>query len=201
MITRVEAKKTTDVDSWFWFFIRVLIEKGLYYHYTYETEKAKPIFMKAIQCMYRQSRSFIVSQLECELTGVQGRRTKYQTFDTSQLFVFAQSHLKEDVATTEYDKANMNIIKLDEIDKDNILLENIMIKADTDEKLKQQTPLSVIDQVWIWRICVIQILMQCICLDIKNNNPKFGLITEEIATYINRIMVGLRNGFECRHIL
>lgn len=34
-----------------------------------------------------------------------------------------------------------------------------------------------------------QILIQCICLDIKNNNPKHGLITEEIGTYVNRIMV------------
>ena len=41
----------------------------------------------------------------------------------------------------------MSVIKLDEIDKENILLENIMMKADTDEKLKQQSPLSVIDQV------------------------------------------------------
>ena len=28
-------------------------------------------------------------QLRCELTGVKGRRTKYQTFDTSQLIVSA----------------------------------------------------------------------------------------------------------------
>ena len=41
----------------------------------------------------------------------------------------------------------LNVVQLDEVDQDNILLENILIKPDTEEKLKQQTPLSVMDQV------------------------------------------------------
>lgn len=36
-----------------------------------------------------EERSHVGSQLRCELTGVKGRRTKYQTFDTSQLIVSA----------------------------------------------------------------------------------------------------------------
>lgn len=84
----------------------------------------------------------------------------------------------------------MNVVQLDEVDQDNILLENILIKPDTEEKLKQQTPLSVMDQVEkLEGRLMEQILIQCICLDIKNNNPKHGLITEEIGTYVNRIMV------------
>ena len=55
--------------------------------------------------------------------------------------------MKEEVQTTEYDKVNMNVIKLDEIDEDNILLENILMKPDTDEKFEQQVPLSIMDQV------------------------------------------------------
>ena len=43
------------------------------------------------------------TQLECEMTGVKGRKTKYQTFDTSQLFVYAKSHLDEGVPTTATD--------------------------------------------------------------------------------------------------
>ena len=34
--------------------------------------------------------SWVGSQLDCEVTGVKGRRTKYQTFDTSQLVVYAE---------------------------------------------------------------------------------------------------------------
>ena len=37
------------------------------------------------------------------MTGVKGRKTKYQTFDTSQLYVYAKSHLDEGVPTTATD--------------------------------------------------------------------------------------------------
>ena len=39
------------------------------------------------------------SQLRCELTGVKGRRTKYQTFDTSQLIVSADRWERRRVVT------------------------------------------------------------------------------------------------------
>lgn len=65
--------------------------------------------------------------------------------------------MNEDIQTSEYDKVRdeddddeqmkLNVVQLDEVDQDNILLENILIKPDTEEKLKQQTPLSVMDQV------------------------------------------------------
>ena len=66
--------------------------------------------------------------------------------------------MNENIQTSEYDKVSesddddddqmkLNVIQLDEVDQDNILLENILIKPDTEEKLKQQTPLSVMDQV------------------------------------------------------
>ena len=52
------------------------------------------------------------------------------------------------------EQTNMNVIQLDEVDQDNILLENILIKPDTEEKLKQQTPLSVMDQVMSMKVIV-----------------------------------------------
>ena len=65
--------------------------------------------------------------------------------------------MNEGIQTSEYDKVRdeddddeqmkLNVVQLDEVDQDNILLENILIKPDTEEKLKQQTPLSVMDQV------------------------------------------------------
>ena len=32
-------------------------------------------------------------------------------------------------------------------------------------------------------------MIQCLCIDIKNNNPQYGLITEQMASYITRILV------------
>ena len=65
--------------------------------------------------------------------------------------------MNEGIQTSEYDKVRdeddddeqmkLNVVQLDEVDQDNIILENILIKPDTEEKLKQQTPLSVMDQV------------------------------------------------------
>lgn len=39
-------------------------------------------------------------------------------------------------------------VLLDELDQDNILLEHIKIKEDTDEELKNQQELCILDQVW-----------------------------------------------------
>ena len=35
------------------------------------------------------------------MTGVEGRRTKFQTFDTSQLFLFAKSNLQNEEVWTQ----------------------------------------------------------------------------------------------------
>ena len=74
-----------------------------------------------------------------------------------------------------------NVVKLDEVNKDNIMLENILIAPETASSLREQSRLSVMDQI----------LIQCLCIDIKNNNPKHGLITEQIASYIQRILVSV----------
>lgn len=71
------------------------------------------------------------------------------------------------------------------------MLENVLIAPDADSHLREQSRLSVIDQI----------LIQCLCIDIKNNNPKHGLITEQMASYIQRILVCIWSVFECRHIL
>ena len=72
-----------------------------------------------------------------------------------------------------------SLIKLDEVDSDNILLENILMAPDTNSRLRSLSKLSVMDQI----------LIQCLCIDIKNNNPKYGLITEQMSSYIQRVLV------------
>ena len=72
-------------------------------------------------------------------------------------------------------------MKLDDVDSDNILFENVLVSPETDAKLRTQSRLSVMDQI----------LIQCLCIDIRNNNPKHGLITEQIGSYIQRVLVGV----------
>ena len=140
------------------------------------------------------------------MTGVKGRKTKYQTFDTSQLFVYAKTHLDEGVPTTATDIVSLNmgdhpksaqptVLKLDDVDQDNVLLETMRMSEDTSEELKTVTKLSVMGQVCVCGGGDGQIILQCLCIDIKNNNPKYGLITEQIGSYINRIIVDLTQLF------
>ena len=69
------------------------------------------------------------------------------------------------------------------------------MSEDTSEELKTVTKLSVMDQVCVRGGGYGQIILQCLCIDIKNNNPKYGLITEQIGSYINRIIVDLTQLF------
>ena len=71
------------------------------------------------------------------------------------------------------------------------MLESVLIAPDTDSHLREQSRLSVMDQI----------LYQCLCIDIKNNNPKHDLITEQMASYIQRILVIILLKFYHRHIL
>ena len=71
------------------------------------------------------------------------------------------------------------------------MLESVLIAPDTASHLREQSRLSVMDQI----------LIQCLCIDIKNNNPKHGLITEQMASYIQRILVVILWRFYLRLIL
>lgn len=84
-------------------------------------------------------------------------------------------------------------MKLDEVDEDNILLESTLLNAETPEHLKTHSKLTVIDQVGRDKrgLSNRKILIQCLCIDIKNNNPQYGLITEQMASYITRVLVFL----------
>lgn len=57
MMNRVLLRVNTD-ETWQWLLIRVLIEEGLFYLYTFETEKANPFFRKAMECRHRFSDHF-----------------------------------------------------------------------------------------------------------------------------------------------
>ena len=54
--------------------------------------------------------SFLDSGLEYEITGVKGRRTKFQTFDTAQLIVYANSKRDENVITTATDVVGIEVL-------------------------------------------------------------------------------------------
>ena len=123
--------------------------------------------------------------LEWALTGALGRRTKFQTFDISQLVVLAKGRDRETTEVSDTPKpATLDL-------NDDTLLERISFT--TVEKLAPTTsipaslssidpsspsPLHPLDST------ILLALTTCI----KNTNPADGLTTEEMAPYAARVL-------------
>ncbi|KAH9270510.1 hypothetical protein BASA83_007322 [Batrachochytrium salamandrivorans] len=99
----------------------------------------------------------------------EGKRTKFQTFDATQLIVVAESRRG---ATVPLESASTPIT-LDH--NDDTLLEKLKI---TDKNAAPQHNLSVVDQ------CI----LLAFCLNVKNTNPIHGLTTEEMFPYVRRVL-------------
>lgn len=50
MENRAESALSGGDESWRWIVVRVLVEEGLFYLYSFETEKANPFFLRAMEC-------------------------------------------------------------------------------------------------------------------------------------------------------
>ncbi|KAG4300744.1 hypothetical protein PCK1_002821 [Pneumocystis canis] len=127
------------------------------------------------------------------LTGILGRKTKFQTFDTSQLVLIAKGD-----NNIEKIKENQKVPKTLDLN-DDTLLETILFKpgetisesiqeTNIPESLKNinpnnQQPLSPLDS------CILLALT----LFIKNTNPNDGLTMEEMASYIERVLKHPKN--------
>ena len=130
--------------------------------------------------------------LEWVLTGALGRRTKFQTFDVSQLVVLAKGRDRDSSSTTATTAIDPNPTTLDL--NDDTLLEKISFT----EKLApttaipstlssldpaNPTPLDPLDST------ILLALTTCI----KNTNPSDGLTMEEMAPYVARVVAHPRN--------
>ncbi|ORY97981.1 hypothetical protein BCR43DRAFT_490680 [Syncephalastrum racemosum] len=121
-----------------------------------------------------------LSGFEWSLTGALGRRTKFQTFDTSQLVVLAESRNTQ--SPMDEDKQRPETLELE----DDTLLERVKF-ADTDtnkqEADKRHGNLQVIDQC----------LLLAFCLNVKNTNPDHGLTSEQMMPYVTRVLENANN--------
>eukprot|EP01098_Paradermamoeba_levis_P013375 TRINITY_DN6089_c0_g4_i1.p1 TRINITY_DN6089_c0_g4~~TRINITY_DN6089_c0_g4_i1.p1 ORF type:complete len:794 (-),score=249.56 TRINITY_DN6089_c0_g4_i1:18-2399(-) len=103
--------------------------------------------------------------LSINLTGAWGKRTKFQTFETPQLILEATSK-------NENTDAEMKNVPREVANEDPDLLQKPTIT-----NAPEQSSLTTIDQC----------LLLALCLDIKNNNPKHGLTTEQMFPYVRRV--------------
>lgn len=144
-----------------------MLEHGFLYHFYWDNTTAKTHFMQAKDA----------SQLYLKLSGMMGRRTKYQTFDTPQLVLMAKSTENQQ----EDEKLDKEVLYLAP-DEEDIRLEDIKFVENEDEDFANKN-LSVLDQ------CIITAL----CLDVKNQNPRHGLTWEQMKAYVERLMKNPNN--------
>ncbi len=145
---------------------KVMLEYGLAEHHFDREKKGKPYFRKALA----------FADLDVEVTGSEGKRTKYQEKATAQYLVRAKP-TKAIVADGEEQTEEQKIIEGQEIKlaEDSILLNRVKYTAEDDNvhfelNIHQQT------------------ILLALCLDVKNDNPMDGLTGEQMGGFLERVL-------------
>lgn len=186
----------------------ILLEFGLVYHFYKDSQRAREFFLKAKAA----------SKLYCELSGLKGRRTKYQTFDTAQLVLLAQSY--ESGATMPEENQEVVMTPSHYVDKDSLEayfaadesgassssatsaipattneVKSMPQELEADEEdIRLRAPSLISDDDSKIRLADqnLKIIDQCIllglCLDVRNDNPRHGLTSEQMQAYVERVM-------------
>ncbi|KAG2230505.1 hypothetical protein BDF21DRAFT_409801 [Thamnidium elegans] len=151
--------------------IRYELEVGLIYSFFGQDKEALENMESA-----QKTSGFVWS-----LTGSLGRRTKFQTFDVSQLVVLAESK-KKNTDKTEEEPARPETLDLN----DDTILERIAFtenEKNETESDKRHGNLNVIDQC----------LLLAFCLNVKNTNPDHGITAEQMVPYVTRVLENANN--------
>ena len=169
---------------------RLYLERGRLDHIYCQEKSAAEYFIKAARA----------TNLQYELTGALGKRTKFQQVDVSQLVLLAESRLKDDrpsptdaTTTGEFQKPSPALALPETLFlNDDTLLEQTEFTSSqpTSSDLhlhhinpQNQPPLHPIDQS----------ILLSLCLNVKNTSPSHGLTSEQMAPYITRVLSHPRN--------
>ncbi|VEU40445.1 unnamed protein product [Pseudo-nitzschia multistriata] len=151
----------------------IYLEYGLASHYFEHAKKGKRLFDLAKE----------TSGLTVEMTGSEGKRTKYQSTSTAQMIVRASSaktpsdSARVDPSEESPTESNETDTKSKRIEhnEESHLLENIKYEDENDNRVSE---LNVLDQS----------IILALCLDVKNTNPADGLTGEEMGAYLSRVL-------------
>ncbi|KAJ3195712.1 hypothetical protein HK101_011299 [Irineochytrium annulatum] len=159
---------------------RFFLECGLVHHFYHDDKQAKEYFTKAQK----------ENNLVWSVSGALGRRTKFQTFDVSQLVLFAESaNANGDTAEASGDgsatKTDRGVTPATLPLNDDTLLESISFtKIDDQEKdPSKQGNLEPTDQ------CI----LLSFCLNVKNENPADGITSEQMVPFVTRVLDNANN--------
>ncbi|CAG8533607.1 1542_t:CDS:1 [Paraglomus occultum] len=159
-------------------YVRFNLEYGLLHHYYQKDTLAIARFLKAQE----------YSGLKWKLTGALGRRTKFQTFDVSQLLLVANSieveNSGQQVDSTFAMPDNVSL-------NDDTLLESIELTRTADDNQRDETDIDLENQGSL------KVIDQCIllafCLNVKNTSPAHGITNEQMEPYVARVLENPNN--------
>ncbi|KAI0774695.1 TPR-like protein [Trametes elegans] len=189
---------------------RLLLEQGLLEHYLGNDRSAADYFVRAARA----------TQLEYELTGALGKRTKFQQNDVTQLILLAESRSRgeEGADAASSSGANEKTATENGGDSTNSAASPSAASSATsptvpetlqlnDETLLEQTEytssnaggttgsrLSHIDPADQPALHPLdQCILLALCLNVKNLSPAHGLTAEQMTPYIARVVSHPRN--------
>ncbi|KAI0677704.1 tetratricopeptide repeat domain 27 [Trametes maxima] len=186
---------------------RLLLEQGLLEHYVGHDKSAADYFVRAARA----------TQLEYELTGALGKRTKFQQHDITQLVLLAESRVRGDGSdsTSESDKGNgdgdgstssqdTSAVTGGPSSPNPAIPETLALNDDTllertafTSSSAAGTPGTRLSHLDPGSQPALHPLDQCIllalCLNVKNVSPAHGLTAEQMTPYIARVISHPRN--------
>ncbi|TBU58682.1 TPR-like protein [Dichomitus squalens] len=190
---------------------RLLLEQGLLEHYVGHDKSAADYFVRAARA----------TELEYELTGALGKRTKFQETDVTQLVLLAESRVRGDGTDPTQDAGGVNgegpqagstngtvetakpsnaAAKASEpalpetlLLNDDTLLEQTAFTSSTNAGTLGSR-LSRIDPASQPALHPLdQAVLLALCLNVKNTSPVHGLTAEQMAPYVARVISHPRN--------
>lgn len=166
---------------------RLRAEKALMYHLLKQDKLTAHEFVESAKAM----------GLQYELTGVKGRRTKFQVDEITQLVLLAKSRERNDAVPGEK-QTTINGTQISAPEtlplNDDTLLEKTEYTSTSTSTYTTLTALSELDPN---DQPALHPLDQCVllglCLNVRNTSPQHGLTAEQMSPYISRIISHPRN--------
>ena len=146
---------------------KICLEFGLAEHYFDMEKKGKKHFQQALS----------LSGMNVEVTGSEGKRTKYQQKSTAQMLVRAVPTSQSTNSEDSREDFNENCIAEQQVklEEDTILLDRVKYE---DEEDNVHHELSILQQT----------ILLALCLDVKNDNPMDGLTGEQMGAFLARVL-------------
>ncbi|CAG7853113.1 Tetratricopeptide repeat protein 27 homolog Short=TPR repeat protein 27 homolog [Serendipita indica DSM 11827] len=164
---------------------RYHLEKGLLHHLLGQDRQAATEFVNAANAM----------KLEYELTGIKGKRTKFQVNELTQLALLAQGRSRDEDSTPSTvppseDNLDHSLPKTLDLN-DDTLLEKTEFTSNARAASSSLAQLDPNNQPSLHPLD--QCVFLGLCLHVKNTSPQHGLTTEQMAPYVSRVISHPRN--------